>query len=151
MPVHVDHCDREWKVLFFKPFHQSFVGIFRVFVIAAPPVAQSVSGNHGCFPAQMAEVFQCLMVIVAVSPEIDVCASFPAGLHPSVFAERQRTAVIHHRKAVPAYDAVFQRDGSVCFVQSAGGSAQIPEIISVMPDAVVGTVIPDGLYGQTIG
>ena len=151
MPVHINDCNGKRKVFFFKLFHQLFVGFFCIFIVAAPPVPECIAGDHGAFPAQMTEVFECLLVIMTVCPEVDVDASAPPGFHPSIVPECEGAAVVHDGEAVPAYNSVIQRDCPVCFIQRAGCSTQIVEILSVVPDAVVRAVIANSLYGQPAG
>ena len=151
MPVHIDNSNRERKVLVFKAIHQFLVRFFGVFIVTAPPVPECVARNHRTLSAQAGKVPERLQIVMPVSPEIDVDASFAPGLNPSVFPDSQRPAVVHYREAVPAYDTVLQRNSAVRLIQSTGSPAQIFEIFAVMPDTVISAVVADGLYGETVG
>ena len=151
MPVHIDNRYRERKALIFKAFHQFLISFFCIFIVTAPPVSECVARNHGTLSAQAGKVSERLQIVMPVSPEIDVDASFAPGLNPPVFPDSQRAAVVHYREAVTAHDSVIQRNSAVRFIQGTGGSPQIFEIFAVMPDAVISAVVADGLYGEPVG
>ena len=151
MPVHINDGYGERNIFFFKTVYEFFISLFGIFVKAAPPVAERVAGHHWHFSAQSAEVSERSPVIMTVRPEVNINIVFRPGFHPAVFPEDEGTAVVHHRESVAAYNAVFQRDGAVRLVERPGGSAQIAESFSVMPDAVIGAVVANGLDGQAVG
>ena len=94
MPVHIDHCHGKGDLLLFKTLHQLFVSFLCIFIIPAPPVSKSISGNHRAFSAEIIEVFKSLFVVMSVAPEIQVFLLSFSWFDPSVFSEEKRLAVI---------------------------------------------------------
>ena len=89
MPVHINDRHGEGDIFLMETVYQFFISLFRVFVKAAPPVAERVAGDHRHFAAQPAEIAQRSPVIMAVCPEVDVDDIFAPGLYPAVIAQNK--------------------------------------------------------------
>jgi hypothetical protein len=139
------------KGTFSASVHQLPVGLFRVRIIPAPPVAKGISGQHGSGTAEMIEIFQRLPVIMSVAKEIQILSPFFPGLHPAVRQQRQGIGVIQKREAIPGDHPVVQIHGSVRLVQGPNGAAQILYRIPIMPDTPVIAHISLYLDAQAMG
>ena len=106
MPVHVHHCYGKGNPFLVEPPHQFQIAFLGIFIIAAPPVAQSKPGKHGRLSAQIVKILQAAIKIRPISPEIKILNSLFPRLHPAVLIQRQRSGIIQHGKALSGNQAV---------------------------------------------
>ena len=152
VPVHVDDRHREGHLLGFKPLHQGLILRLVVAVEAAPPVAQSVAGQHRRRAGQVIKIPQAGLVVAAVAEEVEVDALALPGLHPAVGADQQGAAVVQQAVAAPVgQQAVLQLHRAVGVVQGAGGAPQVAGLLPIVPHAVVGVALRLDRQGQPAG
>ena len=86
MPVHIDYAYGEGDFLLLKPVHQLQIGFLGVWIEPAPPVAKGIPGDHGTAAAQKEKVFQGFLIIMSVTPEIQIRSLALSGFHPAVLS-----------------------------------------------------------------
>ena len=120
VPAHILNCHRNGQLFVAEAIHQLHVLLLRVAVIAAPPVAQRVAGQHGRTPGEMIKIVQTTQIIPAIAQKIDVGMTFRRGAHPAVVIKYHRGAVVNDGKSVAGQDAVTQLDFPIRFAPRLG-------------------------------
>ena len=133
VPVHVEHGHREGQVLGRETIHEGQVGLLRVAVVAAPPVAQERPRDQGSGAGEAEEVPQRAAIVLPVAEEVQVVirgravhgARARARPDPLVLLEEQGCGVVDDGKAVQGQDSGVQARPAVDVVQGAAGAAQV--------------------------
>ena len=85
-----------------------------------------------------------------ISPEIQIFFLVGPWFDPAVFTKKEGPAVIQHRKSISSDDSSVQGNFSIRLIQSPGGSLQILEVLSIMPDTSVGAEISHNLDRKSV-
>ena len=156
MPVHINDRHRQRHILRLETFHQLSIRLFRIFMIAAPPVPQRIPWHHRRSPTQSVEILNTGQIIRSIPPEVQINYRMFPGFHPAIFPDHKRLAVIHHRMPQLRHKPLLQRNLTVRIVQCPGRSFQITDIdhlrlISVTPRAAKRKKTTFHIDRETIG
>ena len=142
MPVHIDNGNGKRNPFLIKTVHQLQIAFLGIFIITAPPVAQSIPGKHGCLAAKIIKILQTFQKVQAISPEINILYPLFPGTYPAFLGQDQRGGIIQNRKAVSGNQTGTQFTGAVNGIQGSGRTFQIMDRIPVMPYIISRTGIP---------
>ena len=137
MPVHVDDKYIDGDVVLVEFFHQVAEFLVAIGPVARPPVAEGIAWRQRHLASEDGEVFQSLLVVVAVAHEVPVLVVKAFAFHhprPIAVVEEVALRVVDERPAVGGQETVFNghlfvrratKDFSIVAVQGAIGAFQI--------------------------
>ena len=144
MPIHIDGCNRKRNISLRKFIEQRkvFVGCIRM--ISRPPVAESITRQHGRRARNFIERVYRNPIIIAISKNVYIFTLSSLGNNFTVFVKRQRAFIMQNSNAAFRAYPVVQNNFSfnsatvnpvfvlriaVATIQSAVSAAQITVII----------------------
>ena len=134
VPVHIHDAHAQRHVMIRKAVHKAEVALFRVLVVAAPPVAQRIRRQHLRPARQAAVIRHSAGIVMAIAKEVHVRTG-PARRKPTVLRHQGRCAVVDKCIAVHRAYAVADGAGAVHVVQRGRRAAQILErLFAKAPD-----------------
>ena len=100
MPVHVNYTNGKWNILFLEAVHQLEIRFLRIFIVAAPPVAECILWkDRGC-TSQLIIIFQAAQIVGTVSKVIQIlCVNVFSSFNPTVFCQ-QHGALIRDNSGI---------------------------------------------------
>ena len=125
MPVHIHRCNGERNFLFRKLVHKRNVLVFRIRVIARPPVAESVFGQNGRITRQREELFQPAAIVVSEGKHVNVATPLFTRNERPVGVEKAGFRVVVNRHSAARHYALSDFDIPVRHIESARRAFQI--------------------------
>ena len=137
MPVHVDHRRGEGNLLLPEPVHQLQIGLLRIGVIPAPPVAQGIAGYQRSRAGKTVKILQAAQIVVAVAEKVQIRFLCFPGMKGAVRRKNRAVGIIQNREAVLRHQAPLQLHRAVGLIQGPGRSTQVPDFVPKAPQRTV--------------
>ena len=102
-------------------------------MVTAPPVSESILGEHGRNASHLVKIAYCGKIIVSVSKDIHIGRILIADLDPTVLTEQQCITVINNGDSVARNDTVVKLGHAVHPVKSLGRALELLYFVAVMP------------------
>ena len=138
MPIHVNYTNGKWNILFLEAVHQLEIRFLRIFIVAAPPVAECILWkDRGC-TSQLIIIFQAAQIVGTVSKVIQIlCVNVFSSFNPTVFCQQHGALIRDNSPTFHRKQTVLQWNLAICLIKCTGGSLQVMSGIAVMPCGLI--------------